>query len=106
MKRRSNHNNDDIGPYAVYILTNYTNTTLYTGFTSNLKNRIWTHKQKLVPGFAKKYNLDKIVYYEVGEDFDSVLAREKQIKAGSRMDKIKLIEGMNPEWKDLYDNLG
>lgn len=91
--------------FAVYIMTNFTNTTLYTGFSSKLKERVWEHKQKLVSGFTKKYNLTKLVYYEVGDDYDAVLAREKQIKAGSRADKIKLIESQNLDWKDLYNDL-
>ncbi|OGM32405.1 hypothetical protein A2803_01945 [Candidatus Woesebacteria bacterium RIFCSPHIGHO2_01_FULL_44_21] len=91
--------------YAVYIMTNFENTTLYTGFSSQLKQRIWQHKQKLVPGFTQKYNLTKLVYFEVGDDYDSTLAREKQIKAGSRADKIKLIESKNPKWLDFYDEL-
>ena len=92
--------------FAVYIISNFKNTTLYTGFTSKgLKQRIWEHKQKLVPGFTKKYNITKLVYFEIGDDFDAVLAREKQIKAGSRVDKIKLIESKNSNWRDLYDDL-
>ena len=86
-------------------MTNFTNTTLYTGFTNNLKRRVWEHKQKLVPGFTKKYNLVKLVYYEIHDDYNATLAREKQIKAGSRADKIKLIESKNSDWKDLYEGL-
>ncbi|MBX4204967.1 MAG: GIY-YIG nuclease family protein [Candidatus Doudnabacteria bacterium] len=104
MRRRSNHFQDE-PTCSIYILTNFTNTTLYTGFSTRLKQRIWEHKQKLVKGFASKYNLTKLVYYEAGGDYDSTLAREKQIKAGSRTDKIKLIENLNPKWKDLYDDL-
>ena len=90
----------------VYIMTNYTNTTLYTGSTGvNIKERVWQHKEKLVDGFTKRYNINKIVYYEVFGDLYLALEREKQIKAGSRADKIKLIGGMNPEWMDLYDTL-
>ncbi len=92
--------------YFVYIMTNPTNTTLYTGFTSKpLKARVWEHKNKLVPGFTKKYNITKLVYFEIGDDYDAVLAREKQIKAGSRKKKIKLIETNNKAWRDLYDDL-
>lgn len=91
----------------VYIMTNYTNTTFYTGSTgTELKERIWKHKQKIVPGFTKRYNINKLVYYEVFEDLEAALNREKQIKSGSRADKIKLIENTNPTWKDLYDDLG
>jgi len=105
MVRRSNLNYEREGLFAVYIMTNFTNTTLYTGFSSELKVRVWQHKQKLVSGFTQKYNLTKLVYYEIGDDYDSMLAREKQIKAGSRADKVRLIKSINPKWKDLYDDL-
>ena len=86
----------------VYIITNSRNTVLYTGSTTNLKKRIYHHKNKLIPGFSNKYNLDKLVYYEVCRDKSSALGREKQIKKGSRKNKIILIEKLNPLWKDLY----
>jgi len=90
----------------VYIITNYTNTVLYTGATSkNLKERIWEHKEKIIKGFTKRYNINKLVYYEVFGDLQYALEREHQIKGGSRVDKIKLIEEMNPNWKDLYEDL-
>jgi len=91
--------------YSIYIMTNFSNTTLYAGFSNRLKQRVWEHKQKLVSGFTKKYNLTKLVYFETGDDYDSALAREKQIKAGSRAKKIKLIESINKDWQDLYDGL-
>jgi len=87
-------------------MTNKNNTTLYTGFTGkSLKQRVWEHKEKLVEGFTKKYNITKLVYYEIFDDAYSAITREKQIKAGSRQKKIDLINEMNPEWNDLYDNL-
>ena len=86
-------------------MTNFKNTTLYTGFSSKLKGRVWSHKQLLVPGFTKKYALTKLVYFEAHNDYESTLAREKQIKAGSRAKKNKLIESVNPFWRDLYDDL-
>jgi putative endonuclease len=90
----------------IYILTNYKNSVIYTGSTGReLKERIWQHKEKLVEGFTKRYNVNKLVYYEVCEDLISALNREARIKAGSRADKIKLIEGFNPDWKDLYEIL-
>jgi len=89
----------------VYILTNRYNTVLYTGVTSDLKKRVWEHKQKLVHGFTKRYNVTKLVYYEVIDDIASAIAREKQIKAGSRQKKIDLVNGLNPQWRDLYDEL-
>jgi len=91
--------------YYVYIMTNPRNTALYTGVTSDLVRRVYEHKAKLVHGFTKKYNIVKLVYYEVCEDVESAILREKQIKAGSRQKKVQLVDGMNPEWHDLYDGL-
>src|SRR3954469_8850736 len=96
---------DDRNSY-IYILTNYTNSVLYTGSTGiELKQRVWQHKEKVVEGFTKRYNVTKLVYYEVFEDLYAALEREKQIKAGSRADKTKLIESMNPDWRGLYEDL-
>ena len=89
--------------FYVYILTNKYNTVLYTGVTNNLMRRVYEHKEGLFKGFTSKYNVGKLVYYEYFEDPVSAITREKQIKAGSRQKKIKLIESMNPEWKDLYE---
>ena len=89
----------------VYILTNRYNTVLYTGVTSDLKKRVWEHRQKLVEGFTKRYNVEKLVYYEAVDDIASAIAREKQIKAGSRQKKIDLVNGLNPQWRDLYEEL-
>ena len=86
-------------------MTNRNNTVLYTGVTNNLIRRIYEHKEKLVDGFAKKYNVTKLVYYEVLEDIENAIYREKQIKAGSRQKKIDLINRMNRGWRDLYDEL-
>jgi len=91
--------------YYVYILTNKTRSVLYIGVTNDLKRRSYEHKKKFVEGFTKKYNVDKLVYYEVSDDVVSAISREKQLKDGSRLKKIRLIEGMNPEWCDLYDDL-
>jgi putative endonuclease len=91
--------------YAVYIMTNKYHRVLYTGVTNELKRRVYQHKAKIVEGFTKKYNVNKLVYYEVTSDIDSAILREKQIKGGSRKKKIDLINGMNPEWKDLYDEI-
>jgi len=88
--------------YYVYILTNKNNTVLYTGVTSDLIKRIYQHKQKLVEGFTKKYNINKLVYYEMFTDIKIAITREKQIKAGSRIKKLDLINAKNKEWKDLY----
>ena len=91
--------------YYLYIMTNNHNTTLYTGVTSNLKKRIYEHKQKVVDGFTKRYNITKLVYYEVYDDPTNAIKREKQIKAGPRKKKIDLIKNMNPNWEDLYKNI-
>ncbi len=86
-------------------MTNKTNRVLYTGVTNDLKRRAYEHKRKLVEGFTKKYNIDKLVYYEVCEDIESAILREKQIKGGSRQKKIQLVSSMNKEWNDLYEKL-
>jgi len=91
--------------YYIYILTNNHNTTLYIGITNNLIRRIYEHKNKLVDGFTKKYNLHKLVYFESTSDVESAIAREKQLKAGSRKKKIQLIEKENNDWKDLYEDI-
>jgi putative endonuclease len=91
--------------YYVYIMTNKNISVLYTGMTNSLIRRVYEHKEKIIAGFTKKYNCTKIVYYEIFNDPYNAIAREKQIKAGSRKKKIDLINAMNPEWKDLYDNL-
>ncbi len=86
----------------IYILFNKKNGTLYTGVTSDLYQRVNQHKQKVFHGFTEKYDVDKLGYYEFYENIDVAIDREKQIKAGSRQDKLDLIVGMNPEWKDLF----
>jgi len=91
--------------YYVYIMTNKGNSTLYTGITNDLKRRIYEHKEKLVEGFTKKYNITKLVYYEIYDDTESAINREKQIKGGSRQNKIDLINSQNPDWHELYEEL-
>ena len=86
-------------------MTNKSNTVLYTGVTNNLKKRVYEHKEKLINGFTTKYNINKLVYYEVFEDISNAISREKQIKSGSRQKKINHINGINKEWKDLYEEL-
>ncbi len=93
------------GQYYIYIMTNTYHTVLYTGVTNNIQRRVYEHKEKLVPGFTKKYNIDKLVYFEISNDIQSAIFREKQIKAGSRTKKLMLIETENPEWQDLYADL-
>lgn len=92
--------------YYVYILTNSYNTVLYTGVTKDLKKRISDHKNKINPkSFSARYNLTKLVYYESFQSITHAIAREKQIKAGPRKKKIKLIESINDKWEDLYFDL-
>ena len=86
----------------VYILFNKKNGTLYIGVTSNLIKRVYEHKNKFVKGFTEKYDVDKLGYYEVFSRIEDAIKREKQIKAGSRKNKLNLIESMNPNWDDLY----
>ena len=88
--------------YYVYILFNKKNGTLYVGVTNDLIKRIWQHKNKIVEGFTQKYSVDKLGYYEICEDINSAIAREKQLKGGNRKAKLELIELNNPEWQDLY----
>jgi len=89
----------------VYIVTNKNNSVLYTGVTSNLKKRVWQHKNKIVEGFTKKYNVNKLVYYEILNSVYDAINREKQIKNLLRYKKILLIENKNPTWTDLYEQL-
>ena len=86
---------------AVYIMTNYSETSLYIGVTSNLQKRVWEHKNKVIEGFTKKYNVDKLVYYELTDYIESAINREKQLKRWHRQWKINLIKEMNPDFKDL-----
>jgi len=91
--------------YYVYVMTNARNTVLYTGVTNNLQRRVFEHKNGIGSAFTKKYGLQKLVYYEVGENVLAAIAREKQIKGGSRQKKVDLVNVLNPEWKDLCEEL-
>ena len=102
--KRSNLSQNN-NQYYIYIVTNYTNKVLYTGVTNSLINRIYQHKHKLVSSFTSKYNINKLVYYEIYEDPQTAISREKQIKAGSRKKKIDLVNSVNPDWNDLYDTI-
>jgi putative endonuclease len=86
----------------VYLMTNKNNTVIYTGVTSDLKKRVYEHRNGLADGFTKKYNVKKLVYFEIADTIEVAIEREKQIKAGSRKKKIALIESMNPTYKDRY----
>jgi putative endonuclease len=106
VKARRNYKERSVkGQYYVYIMTNKYHTVLYTGVTNDLKKRVWQHKEKLVEGFTKRYNVTKLVYYETSADVRSAIAREKQIKAGSRKKKLDLINRVNANWRDLYNDL-
>lgn len=91
--------------YYVYILTNKLNTTLYIGVTNNLKRRIYEHKNKLVAGFTQKYNLTQLIYFEEYNDIEQALNREKQLKKWRRSKKEKLINKMNPKWRNLSEDI-
>ena len=87
--------------FYVYILTNWNNEVMYIGMTNNLERRLYEHKNKLVDGFTRKYNVNKLVYYEHGNDVHAAIAREKEIKKWRREKKNNLVVMMNPTWKDL-----
>ena len=91
--------------YYIYLLTNKHNNVLYTGVTNDLVRRIYEHKNKLQKGFTEKYNVDRLVYYEIYADIVEAIRREKQIKGWSRTKKNDLINQLNPEWKDLYGDI-
>ena len=89
----------------MYFLTNWNNRVLYVGVTNDLQRRVYEHKNELIDGFTRKYHVHKLVYYEMCEEIEGAILREKQIKAGSRKKKIDLIAKANPDWKDLWDQL-
>jgi len=89
-----------VNTYYVYMMTNRSK-TLYTGVTNDLYRRVYEHKQKLIPGFTQKYNINRLVYYQATSDVREAIAREKQIKGWLRAKKITLSESVNPQWRDL-----
>ena len=89
--------------YYVYLLTNWNNKVIYVGVTNDLSRRIYEHKNKLIPGFSKKYNLSKLVYFEETCDINAAIIREKEIKKWRREKKDKLVNQENPGWQDLSD---
>lgn len=91
--------------YFIYILTNVTNRVLYTGVTNNLARRVYEHRQKSVKGFTAKYNVTKLVYFEIFADIHEAITREKQIKGWVRRKKVALVDAMNPIWADVSGNL-
>lgn len=94
----------DLHP-CVYMLASRTRGTLYTGVTSDLVPRVWQHKNNLADGFARRYRVHLLVWYELHPDMHSAIAREKAIKAWKRLWKIQLVESSNPEWRDLYPDI-
>ncbi len=91
--------------YFLYLMANNSNTVMYTGVTNDLKRRVYEHKNKMADGFTKRYNIVKLVQYEIFQDSYNAISREKQIKGGSRNKKIDLSESMNPNWDDLFEQL-
>ena len=91
--------------YYIYIATNITNAVLYIGVTNDLIRRMYEHRHKLIVGFTSKYNITKLVYYEVFDDIKEAIKREKQLKGGSRQKKLDLITKVNPMFKDLYEEI-
>lgn len=91
--------------FYIYILTSTRKGTLYIGITNNLVRRVYEHKQGLMEGFTKKYNIHRLVYFEKADSAISAIMREKQLKKYGREEKIRLIEESNPEWLDLYDGI-
>ncbi len=91
--------------FYVYIVSSGRNGTLYIGVTSHLVKRIWEHKNKVIKGFTKKYGVDQLVYYEVFDDAENAILREKRMKKFYRKEKVALVEKHNPKWKDLYEEI-
>ena len=91
--------------YCAYIMTNSRHSVLYTGVTSDLRGRVWQHTKKVIESFTRRYAVDQLVYYETCDDVFGAITREKQIKAGSRASKVALITAMNPDWRNLANEL-
>jgi putative endonuclease len=91
--------------YYVYFMANKTNVTLYIGVTSDIKRRVFEHKNKPAKGFTRKYDINKLVYYEIYSDPENAILIEKRLKGSSRARKNKLVESLNPQWQDLYDQI-
>ena len=104
-RERGNPSWKPMNMYYIYIMASKRNGTLYVGVTNNLLKRVYEHKNDLVEGFTKRYGIHRLVYYEQVADINSAIQREKRLKKWRRQWKIELIEQMNPDWKDLYDQL-
>ena len=100
---RYNEKGENMKNYYVYILTNKTNTTLYVGVTNDINRRLYEHKNGLIEGFTKKYNLHKLIFIERYTDVNEAIAREKQLKGWNRNKKERLINQINPTWQNLVD---
>ena len=92
-------------PFYVYIMSSKRNGTLYVGSTSDLVKRVWVHKNNILPGFTAKYNVHMLAYYEIHDTYVEAARREKRFKNWCRQWKLNLIEGMNPTWRDLYEDI-
>ena len=90
-----------MGNYYVYIVTNFNNKVMYIGVTNDLQRRMYEHKHQLIDGFTKRYNINKLVYYEYTSDIKAAIAREKQLKGWTRIKKNELVQESNPEWKEI-----
>ncbi len=90
---------------AIYIMTNKPNGTLYTGVTSDLPQRAWQHREGVVDGFSKRYGCKSLLWFEAADTMEAAIMREKQLKGGSRVRKLALIEAINPGWHDLYEQI-
>ena len=93
----------EVPQYFVYMMTNKNKTVLYTGVTNSLERRVWQHKAKAIPGFTKKYNCDRLIYFEVYGRIEQAIAREKEIKGWTRAKKNALAFPLNPRWEDLAE---
>jgi predicted GIY-YIG superfamily endonuclease len=105
LRRYAPRNDDAVKQPAVYIMANRRNGTLYTGVTSSPVHRVWQHREGIVGGFTTRYGCNMLVWYELHASMPEAIKREKQIKAGSRADKLKSIESMNPGWRDLFEDI-
>ena len=91
--------------FYVYIMAKARNSTFYVGVTSDLARRVWEHKNKVTEGFTEKYEIKSLVYYEIFDDAENAFRREKRLKKWNRTWKMRVIEEMNPDWKDLYEDV-
>ena len=105
LRRLAPRNDEEVKQPAVYMMATRRNGTLYTGVTSDLVQRAWQHREGVVAGFSKRYGCKLLVWYELHGSMEAAIIREKQLKGGSRLKKLALIEAFNPSWKDLFPTL-